>query len=229
MKRRDVMAGLAAAGFGSPTEPSGQESLYIPKPQRVEDRKMLHDFMDEFAFVELVTSCSGIRISHIPVLLDRGIGNYGTLYGHISRQNPQAEAFDGQHPAVIVFRGPHSYISPTWYATTEAVPTWNFAVVQATGKLKAIMDEKTLRDLLTRLIQKFEHEKSDYNLGKLPDTFTRRMIAGIVGFEMEIQRLEGKFKLGQERSDADRKGILRGLRSAKQPRSLCDLTESVYK
>ncbi len=125
---------------------------------------------------------------------------------------------------MIVFRGPHSYISPTWYATAEAVPTWNFAVVHATGKLKAITDEKPLRDLLARLIQKFESADSAYRLSKLSDSFTHRMIGGIVGFEMEIERLEGKFKLGQ----ADWEGILRGLGSAKPPRSVADFTASHY-
>ena len=108
--------------------------------QRVEDRKLLHDFMDDFSFVDLITATPTIRITHIPMVLDRTKGRYGTIFGHISKNNPQQQAFDGTAPAVIVFHGPESYISPTWYAKAEAVPTWNFAVVHASGKLKPITD-----------------------------------------------------------------------------------------
>jgi transcriptional regulator len=229
MKRRDLVAGLALAGMGNAAEQHEQESLYIPRPHLVEDRKLLHDFMDEFPFIELVTCSPEIRITHIPVILERSGGKYGTLYGHVSRQNPQGGTFDGQHAAVIVFRGPHSYISPTWYAKAEAVPTWNFAVVHASGKLKAITEKKPLHDLLARLIGKFEkYEGPAYDFGKLPEEYTDRMIGGIIGFEMEIERLEGKFKLGQERSDADKEGVLRKLRSAKPGRSIADLTAGFY-
>jgi transcriptional regulator len=229
MKRRDLVAGLVLAGTGNAGDEREQGSLYIPRPHLVEDRKLLDDFMDEFPFVELVTSAPDIRITHIPVILERSAGKYGTLYGHVSRQNPQGEAFDGQHRAVIVFSGPHSYISPTWYTKTEVVPTWNFATVHASGKLKAITDPEALHDLLAKLIKKFEnHEGPAYDLEKLPDSYKQGMIAGITGFVMEIERLEGKFKLGQERSEADKESILRHLRSAKQERSIHDLTASFY-
>jgi transcriptional regulator len=235
MKRRDLVAGLALAGFevtaevGAAAEQREPESLYVPRAQLVEDRKFLHDFMDEFSFVELVTGSPEIRITHIPVILDRSVGRYGTLYGHISRQNPQGGTFDGQHSAVVVFRGPHSYISPAWFAKTEAVPTWNFAVVHASGKPKAVTEKKPLHDLLAKLIEKFEsYEKSDYDFSKLPDSYKYGLMAGVIGFEMEIERLEGKFKLGQERSESDREGLLRNLRSAKQARSIYDLTASFY-
>jgi len=229
MKRRDLMAGLAMTGMGAAGEERAPESLYIPKAHLVEDRKFLHDFMDEFSFVDLVTCSPEIRITHIPVMLDRTAGTYGTLYGHISRQNPQSETFDGRHPAVVVFRGPHSYISPAWYAKREAVPTWNFAVVHASGKLKAAAEKEALHDLLAKLIKKFEsNEDSAYDFSKLPEGYKFGLIEGIVGFEMEIERLEGKFKLGQERSEADREGILRNLRSARPARSMVELTASFY-
>src|SRR6266446_5767491 len=157
MKRRDLVTGLALAGMKLEAQQNEPESLYIPKPHLVKDRKFLHDFMDEYSFVDLVTATPGIRITHIPVLLDRTAGNYGTIFGHISRQNPQSKTFERHESAVVVFHGPHSYISPTWYAKTEVVPTWNFAVVHASGKLKAITDRKALHDLLAKLINKFEN------------------------------------------------------------------------
>jgi len=125
MNRRDLLAGLAVASVeaGAQTHTTGAaaESLYIPKPQRMEDRRFLHDFMDEFAFVDLVTVSPSLRITHIPVWLDRAAGAYGTIHGHISRQNPQSGAFDGRQTGVVVFRGPHGYIPPTWYAKTDNV------------------------------------------------------------------------------------------------------------
>jgi transcriptional regulator len=239
MKRRDLLAGLALAGveLEAQTTPGVivESSLYIPKPHLVEDRKFLHDFMDEFAFVDLVTATpesSGvpaIRITHIPSLLDRTAGKYGTIRGHISRQNPQSKTFDGRHAAVIAFRGPHSYISPTWYAKAEVVPTWNFAVVHASGKLRPIAEPKAIHDLLAQLIHKFENQGSAYDFAGLPDSYTSGMIAQIIGFEMEIEVLEGKFKLGQERSEADKEGVLKGLQSARAARSIHDFTDSFYR
>ena len=228
MNRRQLLLGLAAAGLDLNAQEPSPGSLYIPKPHLVEDRKFLQDFMDEFAFADLVTASPGIRITHIPTFIDR-TAPYGTVFGHISRQNLQSKCFDGQQSAVIVFRGPHSYISPTWYTKPEAVPTWNFAVVHATGRLKPIADTKALHDLLARLIAKFEGPDSVYNFAKLPESYTNGLIGGIIGFEMQIELLEGKFKLGQERSDADKQAILKNLQSAKSARSISDFTADFYK
>lgn len=230
MKRRDVLAGLALAATALDAQQPAAESLYIPKAHLVEDRKFLHDFMDEYSFVDLVTASPSIRITHIPVLLDRTAGPYGTILGHVSKNNPQNQTFDGRQPAVIVFRGPHSYISPTWYAKMEAVPTWNFAVAHASGKPKAITDKKALHDLLAKLIRKFEnrYQESAYDFGKLPDSYIYPMIGGIIGFEMQIELIEGKFKLGQERSEGDKAGIVKNLETAKQPPAIGEFTARFY-
>jgi transcriptional regulator len=233
MNRRKMMAALAATGSSLlAQDPAGNDpTLYIPKGHLVEDRKLLHDFMDEYSFVDLVTASPTLRITHIPVMLDRTVGTYGKILGHISRQNPQSQTFDGHHTAVIVFRGPHGYISPTWYAKTDAVPTWNFAVVHATGQPRAVTDKTALHDLLARLIDKFEnYQDSSYDFSKLPDSYVSSLMGGLVGFEMPIEFLEGKFKLGQERSEVDKQGVLEHLRqAARQERSLYDLTAGFYK
>jgi len=233
INRRTMLASLGACGSGLlAQEPAKIDpTLYIPKAQRVEDLKLLHDFMDEYAFVDLVTSTPTLRITHIPVILDRTAGTYGKIMGHVSRQNPQSQAFDGRQTGVIVFRGPHGYISPTWYAKKEAVPTWNFAVVHATGRPAAITDKEALHKLLGRLIEKFEnYEGFGYDFSKLPESYVSPMLGGIVGFEMTVESLEGKFKLGQERSDGDKQGLLEHLGQAKRrERSLQDFTASFYK
>jgi transcriptional regulator len=229
VNRRNLLAGMTGVTLSAQAPAPGQHSLYIPKAHLVEDRKLLHDFMDEFSFVELVTAGPEIRVTHIPVLIDRAAGPYGRIYGHVSRQNPQSKTFDGQHSAVIVFRGPHSYISPTWYSKPEAVPTWNFAAVHASGKLKPIAERKPLHDILSRLINKFEGPKSAYNFARLPDKYKFGLMEGIIGFEMDIDQLEGKFKLGQERSDADKAGILKNLKTGYKERSIEELTASFYK
>jgi len=229
MNRRHLLFAMAAAGLDLKAQEPAPGSLYIPKPHLVEDRKLLQDFMDEFAFADLVTASPGIRITHIPTFINRAAGSYGTVFGHISRQNPQNKCFDGSQPAVIVFRGPHSYISPTWYTKPESVPTWNFAVVHATGRLKPIADTRALHDLLAQLIAKFEGPGSSYNFAKLPESYTNGLIGGIIGFEMQIELLEGKFKLGQERSEADRQAIVRNLQAAKGTRSISEFTAEFYK
>jgi transcriptional regulator len=243
MNRRTMLMGLVA-GTGALARPSRgaaepaqdpskpDPSLYIPKAHLVEERKFLHDFMDEFAFVDVITVSPTLRITHIPSVLDRTAGAYGTIFGHISAQNPQRAAFDGKQTAVIVFRGPQGYISPTWYAQTEATPTWNFSVVHASGRPTPITGADRTRELLSRLIAKFERSvgSSGYDLSKLPEEYVSRMMGGIAPFRMEIEGLEGKFKLGQERTEGDKQGVLAHLRQGGyRERTLYDVTDAFYK
>jgi transcriptional regulator len=228
-KRRHLLAALGLTGLRATAQPA--ESLYIPKPHLVDDRRFLHDFMDEFSFVDLVTVSPTLRITHIPVWLDRTAGAYGTIYGHIARRNPQSAAFDGAQTGVVVFRGPHGYISPAWYAKAgNVVPTWNFAVVHATGKVRPVAGKKELNALLTKLIAKNErYEGTSYDFATVDGKYKDGMMENIIGFELAIELLEGKFKLGQERNQPDKDALLSGLKGAKAPRSLRDFTASFYK
>jgi transcriptional regulator len=235
MDRRTMLAVLGAAPGLLGADARAQEStpsLYIPQAHLVDDRNFLHDFMEQFSFVELITPQPTLRITHIPTVLDRGAGKYGTVLAHISAQNPQRAALDGAHQAVIVFRGPHGYISPTWYAKNDVVPTWNFAVVHASGRPKAITDHDEAHALLARLIKKNEATvgSTTYDFEKLPAEYVNGLMRGIVPFTMEIEAIEGKFKLGQERSEGDRQGVLAHLRQdAYRERSLHELTEALYR
>jgi transcriptional regulator len=236
VNRREMLAGLAASGFGSEDGEQGRTagadpSLYIPKAHLVGDRDLLHAFMEEHPFVELVTASPNIRITHVPVLLERSAGEYGQIFGHLSRQNPQSQAMDGRQMAVAVFRGPHGYISPTWFAKKDGVPTWNFAVVHASGRPRTITDQNTLRRMLGRLVSSFEkHNGSGYDLSRLPEAHIASLMEGIVGFEIPLESLEGKFKLGQSWSETDKERALEHLRRA-APRgdSLYDISTRFYR
>ena len=229
LTRRQLAAALALTGVELDAADEGAGSLYIPKPQLVGDRKLLQDFMDEFSFAELVTAAPEIRITHIPMRLDRSGGTYGKIYGHVSRQNPQSQCVEAGKECVAVFRGPHAYISPTWYAKMGTVPTWNFSTVHASGKLRPISDKKALHELLAQLIAKYEdYRTSAYDFSKVPASYLDGLMEGIIGFELEVERLEGKFKLGQDRSAADRESLLGHLATAKPERSMHDFTAAFY-
>ncbi len=167
--RRSLLGALLAgvtlgpAGLdGADTAQDGppDPSVYIPKAHLVEDRAFLHAFMDEFSFVDLVTTMPTLRITHIPSVLDPARGRYGTIFGHISAQNDQTKAIAAGQRAVVVFRGPHGYVSPGWLVTpagTRGVPTWNFAVVHATGRMVPIDEPAAKHALLSTLIRKYEN------------------------------------------------------------------------
>jgi transcriptional regulator len=240
LNRRAVLLGLLSAAAMCDENPiAAQEAqtapdptLYIPRAHVVEERAFLHDFMEEYAFVSLITTTPTLRITHIPTILDRARGRLGTIRAHISVQNPQKAALDGTHEAVIVFRGPHSYISANWYAVRDSVvPTWNFGVVHASGRPRLITDRDKAYDLLATLIRTNERRagSTGYDFAGQPREYVDRMMQGISPFEMEIDALEGKFKLGQERSEGDRAGVLEHLKAGGyKERSLYELTAALY-
>lgn len=175
-------------------------TLYVPPHFRVEDRDVLYAFMEQHAFATLVTSGpAGMHVSHIPFLLERGDGGAIRLLGHVARGNEQWKALEEAQHLTAIFQGPHAYISPTWYASHPAVPTWNYAVVHAHGRAR-LMDEAELHDLLTRLSATYEAGNAKpWRLSEQPAPYVSSMLQMIVGFEIEVESLEGKFKLSQNR------------------------------
>ncbi len=178
--------------------------MYIPPAFREDDLAALHALMRSESFGAMVTQQDGVPIAtHLPLLLESERGAYGTLLGHMARANPQWRGFDGAQEALVIFQGPHAYITPSWYEPGLNVPTWNYAAVHAYGRPRVIEDQAALIALLHASVQTYESGFAQpWNLD-LPDDVLQSKLKGIVGFEMEITRLEGKFKLSQNRSEAE--------------------------
>lgn len=182
---------------------------------------VLHDFIHKHSFATLISAAStGPVASHIPILLLPTRGQYGTLQFHLARPNEHCQHLIAAAPTLAIFHGPHGYISPAWYESTQAVPTWNYVVVHAHGTPRALTDAH-LRDHLRALASAYEAAGSpSWSIDHLSPQFLEKQQRGIQGFEMEISKIEGKWKLGQNRSPADRNGAINKLRETEDPDNL---------
>jgi transcriptional regulator len=225
--RRDFLIGMTMAAMTG--DGSGQGTIYIPERHSEKDRAYLLDFMEEFSFAMVVTGQPAVQITNVPTILERAPEQWGKIWWHLAKANPQNEAMRG--PATIVFRGPHQYISPNWYQTKTAVPTWNFAVVHVTGNPRRIDDDAAMAAGLRRLVMRNEGQYGGggaWDYDQIPASQLKGMRGGIVAYEMAIERVEAKFKLGQERNEQDREGVLKGLTRAPKERDLLALTKQYY-
>jgi len=189
--------------------------VYLP-PHFTETREdVLLAHVERYDFALLVTQGAkgpgGLIASQVPFLVERRDGKL-FLLGHLARPNPQCADLAACGEALAVFHGPHAYISPSWYQAGPAVPTWNYASVHAYGTMQAINDKDWLADLLRRLSERHEaREPVQWRMQDQPETFLNGMLTGIVGFEVAVSRLEGKFKLSQNRPAGDRPRIIAAL------------------
>lgn len=191
--------------------------MYVPNIFAVEDVPRLEDFMEEFNFATLVTQRGGeITASHIPFLLDRSIAPYGALRAHLAIKNPQVGDLRSGSQALVIFQGPHTYVSPSWYVQPRNVPTWNYTVVHAYGTLQ-LSDAAATLTHLKALVAK--HEKSfDRPWDFDPNAaWIQSLLPAIAAFEIKIEKLEGKFKLNQNRAAADRAGVIEALSASDDP------------
>lgn len=198
-------------------------TLYLPKAFHEPDTALLHDLIEAHPFGVLIAvgDDGAPMIAHLPFLLDRGSGPLGTLRAHVARRNPIERAFDGEKPLVAVFRGPHGYVSPGWYASRDDVPTWNYAVAHASGVGRRIEDPGELAGMLARLADAHELGRPEpWSTDELSDETRSALLPAIVGVALSIGRLEGKLKLSQNRRSEDREGAIRGLVSAGTPDAL---------
>jgi transcriptional regulator len=185
--------------------------VYLP-PHFTETREeVLLAHIERYDFALLVTQGSGLIASQVPFLVERRDGKL-YLIGHLARPNPQCADLTAGAEALVVFNGPHAYISPTWYQAGPAVPTWNYASVHAYGTAQAINDKDWLSSLLRRLSERHEaREPLQWRMQDQPENFLNGMLNGIIGFEIAVSRLEGKFKLSQNRPAGDRPRIIAAL------------------
>jgi transcriptional regulator len=191
--------------------------MYIP-PHFNEDRiEVLHDAIRNAGLATLVTmTADGMVASHLPLLLDPDRGPNGTLVGHLARANPQVKATDPTVRAMVVFHGPDGYISPSLYATKKqtekVVPTWNYVAIHAYGTIEFFDDPNRLLTVVTRLTEQHETPRAQpWAVSDAPADFIQVMLRAIVGVSIPIARLEGKYKMSQNRPPADHASIVDGL------------------
>jgi transcriptional regulator len=186
--------------------------IYVPAAFKQSEHDVLHALIESFAFATLISpDAEDPTITHLPLLLDRARGANGTLIGHVARGNPQWRKMQERPGILAIFHGPHAYVSPSWYGVHPSVPTWNYAVVHARGTARLIEDAAALEAIVRRLVETYENSRAVPWRMALPEEYQRGMIGGIVGFEIEIAELTGKFKLSQNRTAADRRKVVDAL------------------
>ncbi|MBV9200653.1 MAG: FMN-binding negative transcriptional regulator [Alphaproteobacteria bacterium] len=200
--------------------------VYLPPAFAEKRPEILINHIERYDFGLLVSQGeAGLVASHIPFLTERG-GDQLHLQGHLARPNPQVADLARGGEVLAIFHGPHAYISPNWYETGPSVPTWNYADVHAYGTVQLIEDEEWLRRFLVRLSDRHETRNPvPWRMQDLPEPYAQAMLKGIVGFDIAVTRLEGKYKLSQNRPTADRPGVIKELeaRDDGEPRAVARL------
>jgi len=192
--------------------------MYLPKHFEQTDAAALHSLIRAHPLAALVThGTDGVTADHVPLEFHPADGpeGRGILRGHVARANPLWRHAAGQ-PVLAIFQGPQAYVSPSWYpakaATHKVVPTWNYAVVHAHGVLRAIEDAPWLLSLVSRLTSRHEAgRETPWSVNDAPADFVQQLLVSIVGFEIEVTRLVGKWKMTQNRGAADRAGVATAL------------------
>jgi len=189
--------------------------MYTPRAYVEDDAAVLRELIRRFPFALLVSAEAGaISGTHLPFELEPDRGEKGTLVAHMARANPHWRQLARCEEALVVFQGPHAYVSPGWYAKQTTVPTWNYAVAHVYGRPSIVDDPARLRASVEGLVARFESEGSPW---KLSSEVVTRELPGIVGFEIAITRIEGKIKLNQNRAVADREGAAAALLASVDP------------
>jgi transcriptional regulator len=208
--------------------------MYQPPHFREDSLEVQHALIRAHPLGLLVTlGSAGLVANPIPFVLDASASPQGTLKAHLSRANGQWQDFNPDLEALVVFQGPETYITPSWYAAKrehgKVVPTWNYAIVQAYGRMRVIGDPDWLLRQITAMTDVQEAARPEpWNVGDAPAPFVAAQLKGIIGIEIEITRIEGKWKVSQNRSEADRQGVAEGLRFAQDDdsRHMADLVDA---
>lgn len=191
--------------------------MYIPKHFEETDVAVLHKLIADYPLgVLLSNGKTGLQAEHIPFLHDPQPGPLGRLCGHVARANPLWRTWQSGEKVLVVFQGPESYITPSWYPTKretgKVVPTWNYAVVHAHGSMRFVDDAEWLRGLLPRLTHEREFTREiPWSMSDAPDDYMERSVSAVVGVEITVERLDGKWKMSQNKLPRDIEGIMNGL------------------
>lgn len=191
--------------------------MYIPKHHEETDVAVLHSLIEAHPLGAWVVHAEdGLRANHIPFLLDRSRGEFGTLVAHVARGNDVWKLFAEPLNCLVIFQGNESYISPSWYPSKhtdgKAVPTWNYAVVHAHGKPRVIHDAAWLLGHLNQMTDTHESQQAlPWKVSDAPAEYVERLVGAIVGIEIPIEKLLGKWKVSHNRTLSDRLGVKGGL------------------
>jgi transcriptional regulator len=192
--------------------------MYVPKHFEEQDVGALQALIREYPFGAWVTTVDGaLEVNHIPFLVDPAKGKFGTLIGHVARGNPVWKSFSSAAESVVIFQGPQCYITPSWYKTKQetgkVVPTWNYALVHAYGTPRAIEDKEWLLNLVSTLTSSQESKRAlPWLVSDAPSDYVGTMLKAIVGIEIPISNLVGKWKTSQNRAMPDQRGTVAGLK-----------------
>lgn len=188
--------------------------MYVPPAFNEPDPTKLHDFIEQHSFATLVSQGGKPVASHLPLLLDRDNQSQGRLIGHMAKANVQWKDADGQ-PVLAVFHGPHAYISPTWYEAENVVPTWNYVAVHVYGTFRLDDSRGRRLEIVRRYVDFYEATlEPPWSLESADDDFIDKLLDAIVGFRIDIERIEGKWKLNQNLDPTRRARVIRALRDA---------------
>ena len=197
--------------------------MYLPTPFAEPRLEVLHEALRRSGLATLVTAGDGgLDASHLPLLLEPAPAPLGRLVGHLARANPQVRATPPESEALAIFLGPDAYVTPSWYATKrqsgKVVPTWDYVAIHAHGRIRFFDEPDRLLDLVTRLTDRHEQGRADpWKVGDAPAEYVDGLLGGIVGVELTLTRLEGKWKASQNRDPADRRGVAEGLEREGRP------------
>ncbi len=186
--------------------------MYLPAAFNESDPAKLHEFIRRYSFAVLTSHGeAGLIASHLPLLLEADAGPHGLLLGHMARANPQWRDVRGE--VMAVFSGPHAYVSPSWYEEEGTVPTWNYVAVHAYGTFHVVREAESLLEILRRSVHTYEGLRPEPWTFDESASHVEKLLRTIVGFSVEITRLEGKWKLSQNHPEERRRRVLRALAS----------------
>ena len=206
--------------------------MYIPPYFTETDPTRLQELVESNSFATVITTVDGLPVaSHLPLLFEPDHGPHGRLVGHMARANPQWKQMQGR-PALAVFTGPHAYISPSWAGADNLVPTWNYVALHATGEARLVDDPDELLDIVRRSVEFHEADMpTPWSLDSNEADFNQRLLGAIVGFTIDIDRIECACKLSQNHPAERREQVIEGLRETDHAPSkqIADLMDSTLK